>query len=78
MAMGRLHEDWYTHSWGFDVPFGVCAPIHDELILDVPIKIVQEVATILKKTMIDVAEQMCPGIKFNADVAIGGRWSEKH
>jgi len=78
MAMGRLHEEWYTHSWGFDVPFGICAPIHDELILDVPTKIAQEVSTVLKKTMIDVAEQMCPGIKFNADIAIGSRWSEKH
>ena len=22
-AMGVLHENWYTHSWGYNVPFGL-------------------------------------------------------
>jgi DNA polymerase I-like protein with 3'-5' exonuclease and polymerase domains len=73
-VIGKLHENWW---YVFPCEFGLVAPIHDEIVLDVPSSIAKEVARIVNDTMVKVAEEMCPGIKFNADVAIGSRWSEK-
>jgi len=64
-------------TWDFDCPFGVVGAIHDELILDVPELLAKQVAKRINECMIQVAETMCPGIPFKADVIIANRWSEK-
>jgi len=75
-AIGILHKEWYSQPWGYD-KFGICGPIHDELVLDVPTPIAQDVAKFVKEVMIQTAEEMCIGIPFKVDISIGSRWSEK-
>ena len=67
-----LHE-----NWKFDCPFGIVAPIHDELILDVPEPLAPEIAKFTSDVMVQVAEEMCPGVPFIADATIADDWSKK-
>jgi len=64
-------------EWNFDCPFGVVAVVHDELVLDVPKHLSKQISKLLSDIMVQTAEEMCPGVPFKADVAIGSRWSEK-
>lgn len=51
------------------------APVHDEIILDVPIADFHDVAHILQRTMNDSSITAVP---ITASVSYGFRWSEKH
>ena len=72
LSIIRIHKEW-----DFDCPFGIVAPIHDELILDVPDKPASEVAFFVKKIMVDEAEKMCPGVPFVVDTVISDSWAGK-
>jgi len=71
-AIIMLHQ-----TWDFGCPFGIVAPVHDELVLDVPESLTKDVAFRVNDVMVQAAETMCPGIPFKADVIIADRWSEK-
>jgi DNA polymerase-1 len=72
LAFSTLHREW-----DFDCPFGVVAPIHDELVLDVPEHLAQDITIRVKETMERVGNQMCPSVPFVADVTIGNSWADK-
>ena len=57
--------------------FYAVAPVHDELVLDVPEDIVHEVKGEVEETMINVAEEICPGIPFIAEAVIADNWAGK-
>lgn len=72
-AISEMHQTWCFDPY----PFAIVAPIHDEVVLHVPDEIAQDVATFVKNTMEMIAEQMCPGVPFIADVVIGQSWADK-
>jgi len=72
-ALASIHQ-----HWSFDCPFGVVGYIHDELVLDVPEELADDVAEFVKEQMEVVATDMVRGkIPFKADVSIGNTWAEK-
>lgn len=72
LAVARLHQ-----NWKYPYPFPVVATVHDEIVLDVPKKHAQKVAKFVKKTMEDVAQEVCPSVIIKADVNIGTNWGAK-
>lgn len=72
-GIAEMHQTWCFDPY----KFAVCAPIHDEVVLHVPEAIAQDVAAFTKNTLEMVAEQMCPGIPFIADVCVGESWADK-
>jgi DNA polymerase I-like protein with 3'-5' exonuclease and polymerase domains len=72
MAVSRLHRDWK-----YPYPFAVVATVHDEIVLDVPKNHAQKIARFVKKTMEDVAKEVCPSVTIKADVIIGSDWGSK-
>jgi DNA polymerase-1 len=72
MAIARLHQ-----NWEYPYPFAVVATVHDEIVLDVPKKHAQKIARFVKKTMEDVAKEVCSSVVIKADVAIGTTWAAK-
>ena len=72
LSMIRIHREWE-----FDCPYGIVAPIHDELILDVPAKPASQIAFFVKKIMVEEAEKMCPGVPFVVDAIIGDTWADE-
>jgi DNA polymerase-1 len=71
-AMGRMNEAWF-----FPYPFGLVAAVHDELVADVPEAIAEDVAKFMERHMVEVANEMCVGMKFKAEALIGDSWSVK-
>ena len=71
-AFTTLYQEWM-----FDCPYGVVGVIHDEIVLDVPEPLSKNISKLLSDIMIQVGEEMCPGIPFKADVVIADRWSQK-
>jgi len=72
-ALASIHQ-----NWDFDCPFGVVGYIHDELVLDVPEELANDVARFVKEQMETVATDMVKGVlPFIADVSIGNTWAEK-
>ncbi len=72
MALNRMR-----HDWNFDYPYPIVAEVHDEIVADVPKVIVKEVAAFMQETMVSVANEMCPGLKFKAGIVIGDNWGAK-
>lgn len=64
-------------KWDFGCPFGLVAPVHDELVFDVPKKVSKDVAQFVKSEMEKAANEICPGLGFKAEVFIGDSWSCK-
>lgn len=56
---------------------GIVGAIHDELILDVPKQMAEAVAKAAKYIMEEVANKMCPSVKFRAEYSIGQTWADK-
>jgi len=71
LSISKIHQ-----NWNFDCPYGAVAPIHDELILDVKEELAPEIAEFVSNTMVEVAENMCPGIPFVANAVICDNWLE--
>lgn len=72
-ALASIHR-----NWPFDCPFGVVGYIHDELVLDVPAEIAEDVAKFVKDQMETTATNMVNGqIPFIAEVSIGDNWGAK-
>lgn len=61
-------------NWNFPCPFGVVHENHDEIVLDVPEELAEEIAQYVEHWMVKVGEDMCPGIPFKADAHIGDSW----
>jgi len=72
LAVARLHQ-----NWEYPYPFAVVATVHDEIVLDVPKNHAQKIAKFVKKTMEDVAKEVCPSVVIKADVVIGTSWGAK-
>lgn len=73
-ALARCHREWNYDKWGV---FGFVAPVHDELVFDVPEQVAEEVAKFVSKVMVEEANRMCPGLSFRADATICNNWGEK-
>jgi DNA polymerase I-like protein with 3'-5' exonuclease and polymerase domains len=56
----------------------IIGTVHDEIILEVPEKIANDAAAILKETMIDAREAYLSKVPVEVEVTIGGTWAEKH
>lgn len=52
--------------------------VHDEIVAQFPSDIAEAGMQILKKVMIDVAEELHRGIRGNAEAFVGSSWAEKH
>lgn len=72
LALAAIHQ-----HWAFPCPFGVVAVVHDEIVLDVPEEHAEAVANYARVHMIRVAEEMCPGVPFDADIHIGDNWAKE-
>ena len=72
LAIVRLHKEW-----DFPCPFGIVEVTHDEIGLDVPEELANDVAKFTEKIMVEVANELCPGMKFRADAFIGNSWADK-
>lgn len=65
------------HGWDYSgIPFPFVLDMHDEIVLDCPEDIAEEVSERLVHAMISVAEEMCPGVPFAVDVKIADNWAE--
>lgn len=51
-----------------------CIPVHDEINLEAPEEIAQEVADILVKCMVSAGEPFCTRAHLGADVEVGPHW----
>lgn len=72
IAIAKMHS-----QWKFDCPFGVVEVTHDEIGLDVPEHLAEEVKNFVSRIMIETANEMCPGMNFRADVKICDTWADK-
>ena len=70
-SIARMHKEWK-----FDYPFAIVEVTHDEIGLDVPEGIAQEVADFTERIMVETANEMCPGMKFRVDKHICGSWAD--
>lgn len=70
ILLGKLHKRWPGES------FPVVGMVHDEVILHVHKDKAEEYARIIKHDMIQVAEEMHPGIPGEAEVRIGKSWAK--
>lgn len=80
LSINRIHNEWVDEvekRIGCKYPYAVVAEVHDEFILDVPELYVDEIADWVRKVSIEVAEEMCPGVKFRVGIEIGDNWSAK-
>ena len=77
LAMKKLrHTDFYKKYY----PLGkvwILLQVHDEIVTEVDLDIAEEWSQIMKKTMIDVAEAMTPGVKANVSGGLIQSWAEK-
>jgi DNA polymerase-1 len=69
-AISNMHKEWK-----FDYPFGIVEVTHDEIGLDVPEGIAQEVADFTERIMVETANEMCPSMKFRVDKHITDTWA---
>lgn len=51
-----------------------CIPVHDEINLEAPDEISEEVADILVKCMVSAGKPFCTRAHLDADVEIGDHW----
>jgi DNA polymerase-1 len=51
--------------------------VHDEILVETSVDCAKQIAQIVRDGMITAAEAICPGVPFDSDVFIGGRWSDK-
>jgi DNA polymerase-1 len=72
IAFATMYEEW-----DFDYPYGVVNEVHDELVEDVPEPIAEDVAQFTTEVMVNVAEEMCPGMPFKAEAKIASTWAGK-
>jgi DNA polymerase-1 len=72
MAVNYIHKNW---RW--DCEFGIVNIIHDELVLDVPEEYADEIKCFVQDTMVQVANEMCPGMSFRASACTASTWAEK-
>lgn len=75
MALGRIHSGWHDE---FKIPFACVAFVHDEIVMDVPIKLVPKVIDYVSYHMVSTAEEMCPGVKFAVGYGHGSSWAVTH
>lgn len=75
MALGNLHAKWKDYVC--EHPFPVVGYIHDELILDVPEDITEEVKEITQSILVKTANDMFTGMNFRAEMKIVDNWAQK-
>lgn len=51
-----------------------CIPVHDEINLEVPNELAEEMSKVLVQCMVDGAKPFCPKVYLGADVNIGEHW----
>ena len=64
-------------GWRWACEFGIVNVVHDEIVLDVPDEFADEIKDFVQKTMVRVANEMCPGLIFKVDAKICMNWGEK-
>jgi DNA polymerase I-like protein with 3'-5' exonuclease and polymerase domains len=69
-SIARMHKEWK-----FDYPFAIVEVTHDEIGLDVPEEIAQNVADFTERIMVETANEMCHGMKFRVDKHITDNWA---
>lgn len=52
--------------------------VHDEILIECDEKIQEQVATIMRDVMLEVAEEIHPGIPADVEIGIGCSWAEAH
>ena len=52
----------------------ICTVVHDEINLEAPEAIADEVGDILVKCMVAGGKPFCPNVHLGADVTIGDHW----
>jgi DNA polymerase I len=55
----------------------IIGTVHDEIILEVPDEMVENSATILRKTMIEAGKAFLTRVSVEVEVTIGESWAEK-
>jgi DNA polymerase I-like protein with 3'-5' exonuclease and polymerase domains len=55
----------------------IIGTVHDEIILEVPEKMADDAAAILRETMIEAGKAYLARVPVEVDVAIGDTWAEK-
>lgn len=73
-ALANIHREWDSRFGRF----GVVGYIHDELVLDVPEHVADDVAQFTSEVMVYSAEELFPGMNFRAEAVVGDTWAVKH
>lgn len=72
-SIGILHQEWKP-EWS--IPFGVVGQIHDEMILDVPEQLAEEIGKFASDIMERVGNEMTPGVSHKAGYTVCNNWLE--
>ena len=72
-ALSLIHKEWKS-SWNY--PFGVVGVFHDEIVLDIPEEIAEDVGKFVENKMIEAGTMICPNINFRADYIIADNWAK--
>lgn len=73
-AIGILYEEWNESSWG---PFALVQTTYDEMGVDVPADVAEEVEKFVVYAMQKAGEEMVEGIPILVDSGIGFTWGDK-
>ena len=73
---------WVNKLWKYSneagIPFTLCGMVHDEVVRDIPKKILKESKEVQARAFQDTAEQLYPGIPFTLESEYGTSWSAKN
>lgn len=76
MKKRAIAEIWKKWNFDTDCFFGLILDIHDELVFEQKEQHIGKVGMFVQSKMIQVAEDMCPGIPFVVDGTICDNWLE--
>jgi len=71
LALAEIHQKWNRDY----CEYGIVGEVHDEIIADVPEECAEKVAQFIQFTMERVANEMCPGVNFEANAVICDTWA---
>ena len=74
VALGMLYDALLERGWE-DVRIIMC--VHDEIILEAPTEIAEDVKNVLMNTMLAAAQRILPDVPVEAEAHIGDSWAEK-
>ena len=73
-AMCLLYKEFFEREWE-DVKIVMC--VHDEIIVEAPIGIAEEVKNVVEGVMLKAAKTFLPDVPVECEIAVADSWAEK-